>query len=174
VTVKDNWRKQPQAMLLARATAECARMTASDAILGIPYASEELADDGPVSAPPAEVKPARRTAQRAPRPVEPPPEPDLEEPAATEDTDAEDLINEAQSKKLHAQLRELGKGDRDAGLAEVSRILGREVTTTKTLSRFDAGRVLDDLDAQLLARKAPPEPDLDDDWPATVQPPDGA
>lgn len=42
---KDNWRKQPQAMLVARATAECARLVASDAILGIAYTVEELVDD---------------------------------------------------------------------------------------------------------------------------------
>ena len=44
LTDKDNWRKQPRAMLLARATAECARMTAADAILGIAYSAEEIAD----------------------------------------------------------------------------------------------------------------------------------
>lgn len=64
---KENWRKQPTAMLLARATAECARMIASDALLGMPYAVEEL-DDGDVSAagPVEESAPPRRsrTARR--------------------------------------------------------------------------------------------------------------
>ncbi|GAB3251860.1 hypothetical protein [Kineosporia babensis] len=41
---KDNWRKQPGAMLVARATSECARLVAADAILGIPYCAEELED----------------------------------------------------------------------------------------------------------------------------------
>jgi hypothetical protein len=44
LTGKENWQNQPQAMLLARATAECARLIAADAILGIPYAAEELRD----------------------------------------------------------------------------------------------------------------------------------
>lgn len=44
LTGKDNWQNQPQAMLVARATAECARLIASDAILGIPYAAEEISD----------------------------------------------------------------------------------------------------------------------------------
>jgi hypothetical protein len=39
---KDNWKKQPQAMLVARATAELARRIAADALLGIPYAVEEI------------------------------------------------------------------------------------------------------------------------------------
>jgi hypothetical protein len=41
---KDNWKKQPSAMLVARATSECARLIAPDALLGIPYSSEELQD----------------------------------------------------------------------------------------------------------------------------------
>ena len=32
---KDNWKKQPAAMLVARATAECARLIASDVLLGL-------------------------------------------------------------------------------------------------------------------------------------------
>lgn len=41
---KDNWKKQRQAMLVARATGECARRMAADQILGIAYTAEELAD----------------------------------------------------------------------------------------------------------------------------------
>ena len=50
---KDNWQKQPQAMLVARATSEVARLIAADVILGL-YAVEELAD-GVVPAQVAEV-----------------------------------------------------------------------------------------------------------------------
>lgn len=41
---KDNWKKQPGAMLVARATSELARLIGSDAILGIAYSSEEIND----------------------------------------------------------------------------------------------------------------------------------
>lgn len=51
LTGKDNWRKQPEAMLIARATSEIARMVAADALLGIGYSVEELTDQEP--APPA-------------------------------------------------------------------------------------------------------------------------
>lgn len=44
VTNKPNWKNQPQAMLVARATSEIARLIAADAILGVGYSSEELAD----------------------------------------------------------------------------------------------------------------------------------
>lgn len=44
VTNKSNWKSQPQAMLVARCTSELARLIASDAILGVAYSSEEIAD----------------------------------------------------------------------------------------------------------------------------------
>lgn len=43
LTSKDNWQKQPQAMLLARATSEVARLIAADVIMGL-YSAEELSD----------------------------------------------------------------------------------------------------------------------------------
>lgn len=39
---KDQWKKQPKTMLIARATGEICRLTASDALHGMPYAQEEL------------------------------------------------------------------------------------------------------------------------------------
>jgi hypothetical protein len=45
---KDNWKKQPRAMLEARVTSKAARLVASDVLLGIGHSSEELRDgDGP-------------------------------------------------------------------------------------------------------------------------------
>lgn len=42
LTSKDQWKKQPQAMLIARATGEICRLIASDVLHAMPYASEEL------------------------------------------------------------------------------------------------------------------------------------
>lgn len=42
LTVKDQWKKQPQTMLTARATGEICRLVASDVIHAMPYAAEEL------------------------------------------------------------------------------------------------------------------------------------
>jgi hypothetical protein len=63
---KENWRKQPRNMLVARATADVARLVASDAILGVPYTIEELQDgDELVSGEEApETAPPKRTARR--------------------------------------------------------------------------------------------------------------
>ena len=170
LTGKHNWKVQPQAMLVARATAECARLVASDAILGIPYAAEELSDEVLDTATTEEVKPPRRTAQRAARPAAvppPPPEPDFDEPAPADEP--AEPITQPQQRKLHALLREHGLADRDAGLARISEILDATVTSTKDLSKADAMRVIDALEDQ------PPveEPPLDE-WPAVAVPPDAA
>lgn len=42
LTKKGEWQKQPQTMLVARATGELCRLIASDALHGMPYAAEEL------------------------------------------------------------------------------------------------------------------------------------
>jgi hypothetical protein len=73
LTSKDNWQKQPEAMLIARATSEVCRLVAADAILGMAYSIEELQDQG------EEAKP-RRTARKATVPVAVE-APDLEPPA---------------------------------------------------------------------------------------------
>jgi len=39
---KDQWKKQPKTMLIARATGEICRLIASDALHGMPYVAEEL------------------------------------------------------------------------------------------------------------------------------------
>jgi hypothetical protein len=93
---KDNWRKQPQAMLVARATSELCRLVAADVILGIPYSVEELEDGPAVEGAPSEpVKP--RTARRRIQPVpvdmpEPDPTPD---PPVSVEPDEKDLLEMA-------------------------------------------------------------------------------
>jgi hypothetical protein len=142
VTGKDNWRKQPQNMLLARATAECARLVAADAILGIPYSSEELADmDEPIRGE-ITVAPKVTTAEI------------LGTTESVEDSlPPVETINKAQSAKLHALLNEAGLGNRDDGLALLSQLLGRDVDTTKTLTKTEASFCIDSID-QKLARQA--------------------
>jgi hypothetical protein len=79
---RGQWRRNPTAMLVARATAECARWVAADALLGIPYIAEELIDmiEGPAApleltaGPPAEAAPAAKTTRTTRRrtPAAPP------------------------------------------------------------------------------------------------------
>lgn len=52
LTGKDQWRKQPQAMLIARATSEICRLIAADVLFAVPYATEELVDQPVEQTPP--------------------------------------------------------------------------------------------------------------------------
>lgn len=90
LTDKPNWKNQPQAMLVARATSELCRLIASDVLLGLPYSIEELTDETPETATPVARKTVKRqTAPETPAPalealeapvVEAEPEPDAPEP----------------------------------------------------------------------------------------------
>lgn len=98
---KRNWVNNPTAMLVARGTAEVARLVAADVLLGMPYAVEELTDEDPE--PVAEgvahvidkTPKKRRTAQRT-TPAEPP-------PAAPDDvpTEPAEPVAEAEPPPLH-------------------------------------------------------------------------
>lgn len=85
---RKQWKGQPTAMLVARATAECCRMIAADAILGIPYSVEELQDQQPEPAAP-DPAPARTARRRSLPAAKPAPAPTPEagaRPAATATT----------------------------------------------------------------------------------------
>jgi hypothetical protein len=83
---KPNWRQQPIAMLIARATAECARLVAPEVLLGLPYIVEELEDQGgePASEPAENPETPRRTAQRRRRASDAPPPPPTAVPSSAE------------------------------------------------------------------------------------------
>jgi hypothetical protein len=147
LTGKDSWRKQPQAMLVARATSELARLVAADAILGIGYSAEEIADGAGAG---VEV-PTATTAEQTPsgtkrmsrRKVEPPPD---EMPAEPEQVkDATPPLTEAQKKKLHALLGALDVHDRDDRLSLCSNIVGHPLASSADLTKDEASTVIDTL-----------------------------
>ncbi len=65
---RTNWKNQPIAMLIARATSELARLIAADVFLGVPYSIEELEDMYAAPAAGEDAKPKRASSkvQRAP------------------------------------------------------------------------------------------------------------
>jgi len=98
-------------MLVARATAEVCRWIASDAIMGMPYAAEEI-EDQPALAP----SPIGRRLMMA----------DLDEPPAVEEPN---LVTREQQRHMFALWRDLGyDGDesREMRLAITAKILGLE------------------------------------------------
>lgn len=165
---KDNWRKQPGAMLVARATSELARLIASDAILGIGYSSEEVAD-GATDQQTVTVEPAavtsgtRKMSRRKPAPApEPAPEPVVEDDHLDPKSDL--------ARAMFASFNDADITDRDERLAYVSRVVGREVSSSSEMTRSDAHAVLESLTADAEAlRTGVEDPDTDDptlspDW----------
>lgn len=158
LTGKDNWKKQPQAMLVARATSELARLIAADAILGIGYTSEEIRDGldtvneavaGPAPVEDAAAEPgAAPTTKRMGRK----PKPDA----------TPDGITDAQSRKLHASLRDVGMSDRAEALAWISQEVGAEIDSTKDLTKAQASQVIERL-ALMASEPAPADDDHEAD-----------
>lgn len=141
---KDNWKKQPAAMLVARATSELARLVASDAILGIGYSAEEIADGGTVdqqagevTATPAAPTTTRRMSRRRP---------------ATEDGQPE-RDEEGQKRAMFAAFAEAAgfqhdpnsDDGREERLAFVSHVVGRPIESTNDLTWDERSAVIDAL-----------------------------
>jgi hypothetical protein len=174
---KGTWQQHPEAMLVARATAEVCRRIASDAILGLGFAAEERDDPAPVttvqratSPPPPAPAAAPVTVRRALPPHVP--EPDLEEPPAAVPDPAG--VTSAQLKKLGAAMRDRGITDRSDALAFVSDVIGRDVASRNELSRHEASLVIDELERLAADDAAPAAPAVDDPGPSEPPLPDPA
>ena len=141
-TSNKKYSTDPQAMLYARAAADVCRQVAPDALAGLDYAVEEmeLADTPTVTitrteAPPTKAR--RKPVAAAPEPDEPPLEP--------EPTPAAEPRSETQMRKLWATAKDVGMDE--AGFrAWITDCLGREVESTKTLTRDEAARLIDALE----------------------------
>jgi hypothetical protein len=136
-----NYKVHRAAMLTARATAEVCRWIGADAIMGMPYAAEEIADERTIDAAPV----VRRLTAA-----------DLDAPPAepgTIQTDGVEMVGADQHRHMHALWNELGySGDanRDTRLAITAKILGLEqLETSADLTRRQADQVI----AALVERK---------------------
>jgi hypothetical protein len=161
LTTKAQWKQQPAAMLVARATAEVCRWVASDAIMGMPYSAEEVRDEGDGFQP-------RPRAQRvtAAEILGTTDTPDGDTPEAESDR-----LNEHQRRTIFALLGDRGITDRDQRLAGISKVVGREVATMNDLTSDEADHVIAVLRRATI--DAPPAEPVDADWPPAAQPPDG-
>ena len=96
--------------------------------------------------------------KRAPYVVEPlgdaptKPADQLDVPSDAPTEPAGDLISATQSKKMFAQFGELGIKDRDLGLAYMTDVLGREVETSKSLTKQEASQIIESQIADLEAK----------------------
>jgi hypothetical protein len=111
-----NWKTNPAAMLVARATAEVCRWVASDAIMGMPYSAEEIYDQG-LS---VEPRPAPRRVTAADI---------LDEAPAVEAPQPVEPMSDQQRKRMFALWNEVGFGgdeNRDQRLRITAHILQLE------------------------------------------------
>lgn len=166
LTGKDNWQKQPRAMLVARVTSKAARMVASDVILGIGYSSEELLDqreDRHVTyveqtAPAADRMGAILNPQTsAPEPsqadtpdsVADPSSGDVPSSGAELPSDSPLLTNTTKfGKAFYARMAERKFESDQARLEYVVETIGRYVESTKEISEDEARKVMARLDEE--------------------------
>ncbi len=126
LTGKDNWKKQPRNMLVARGQSAMARRIAADALLGIPYSAEEIRDEDPAAMEWRAVQPRVTLAE-----ITGPPE-----------APASDVATAAQLRDLNGLLRENGITKKDLALALYADVTGREVEASKALTSAEATTVI--------------------------------
>lgn len=162
-TSNKKYSSNPQEMLYSKAAAEVARKIAADVLAGMPYSVEDLElEDVPTTT--VTRSTATTKVARKPKSPEPEPEPEQQAPTATspsaepqeppedqsiaEAIDPEpDSITSAQQKKMGALMREAGLVDRAVALAFVGETIGREVASRAELTKAEAGRIIDALEA---------------------------
>jgi hypothetical protein len=135
-----NYRTNRAQMLAARATAEVCRWVGADAIMGMPYAAEEIGD-----LPEYQAAPAVRRLTAA----------DLDAPAAIEQAPVErEMVGDDQRKRMFKLWADLGYGtdaDRETRLTLTARFIGvDQIESSNDLTRAEADTVI----AKLLERKA--------------------
>lgn len=146
---KDNYRKQPGTMLQWRAITAVARLACSEALYGVNYTPDEMFDMRPDE--PQESQTGRDVLQSAIVKVESqlgaeevPPEPEDFTP---------DGITDKQLVALNARATDLGL-TREQKIAGVVATIGREVESTKDLTKDEATKCIKGLNAELRKRDA--------------------
>lgn len=133
-----NYEQNPGAMLVARATAEVCRWVASDAIMGMPYAAEELDSEPSMY---VNAKGVRRLTAA-----------DLDAPAIEQGEQVE-MRTEAQKRRMFKLWADLGYGTPDKRAARLERtanLIGVEsIGSSDELTAEQAGIVIARLEARL-------------------------
>ena len=156
LTSKDGWKKQPTAMLVARATSEICRLVAADAILGIGYTTEEL-NDGATGDPwdtaeqPSEPTPApaaTRTMSRRRATPEPEQEPDndIHDAEEVDDEQPEPKLSARNRGRLFALFTQKGIPEAEQ-LAGIARVIGRTPTHRDAINEDEFALVVHQLES---------------------------
>jgi len=149
LTTKDQWKNQPAAMLIARATSEGCRWIAADAIMGMPYSVEELRDGDGVEEPPQRMLTVADIVDAAPVSA-PPAGMDAFEPMPTN-----------RQKRMFALFNDTVFRERDERLAFISEVVGREIGSSKDIEAAEGGRVIAALENHIAEQSQPAADDED-------------
>lgn len=173
LTANDQYRKNPQNMLMARATAEVCWLIAADALSGIAASVEELESgvEGVEPNPQAEPTPAKRTAKRRPlermegaEPSLPPSQATVErvDPAEAPvsappaDDSAVEMPDQRALAAMFATFNEARITDKDGQLAYIAEEIGRTVGSRKELTAAEVAQITRSLRANVEAAKTAP------------------
>lgn len=173
-TNNKKYETDPQAMLYSKAAAEIARKIAPDVLSGVPFSVEDLElepENQPkttVSRIPASAKVSRASKPAPPEPefdeelaavraYDPPPADDDPKPVRATAERTDEPITPKQLTALNAALTsDLGLTDREDKLAYLSGELGREIESSKEVTKSEAMRLLDGLARDRDAEPAEP------------------
>jgi hypothetical protein len=156
-STNEAYAKTPQDMPYARAAARVCDRVAPDVLMGI-ASVEEIQDEIQATAEVGNghrtVRPRQKTAAIEAT-VEEPPLDDLAEASVEhERVEAEATterpagnVTAAQQRMLHALLRDTNRSDKDVALVFIAGVVGRELESTKELSKAEASAVIEALQA---------------------------
>jgi hypothetical protein len=157
---KDNYKKQIGTMLQWRAITAVARLACPEALYGVAYTPDEIRDyseDGE--------RPQRVTAAEIMGVSKAQPEPDFEPSGMDEfaqPAETGEAITDKQLKILHTLLGKNDLGDRDAGLAYIGGVIGREIGSSKDLTKAEASVCIERLRTLEADSKEPTQAVLDE------------
>lgn len=170
---KDNWKKYPRAMLLARATTELCRMIFPDVLAGISHSIEEIADGGVEDVGPLEHLGAPEVSDA---PAEPAPQTARARRAATSPTTAQEAPVEHVPDRTRGEVPDLPGEAHTAPQDDESDIVDAEIVEPADegipLTPEEAQQEADQQDAEY----APPADETDwddgsDEYPPLDDPP---
>lgn len=169
-TTNKKYDTNPQEMLWAKAASTVARKVAADVLAGVPYSVEDLELDQPVATTTVTRGAARKsTAQRAPlAPVPAADDPGFDDDApqtatadepttepAPEATPSDvDLITDPQMRKMQAGFRDLNLSDRADRIAFTVEFIGRDIDSSKDLTKDEATALIDEIERRVQNRAA--------------------
>jgi hypothetical protein len=167
LTRKSNWQAYAKDMLFARATSRLCRMIFPDVIGGISYTPEDIAEEIATTEVEEPTPVIRRKAVKEVETVEvaeieaPKPQASqvveteaYEPPLSFEDEEIVEvepvaMITEAQLRKLMVQFKALEISSRAQRIAECAAIIGREILSSKEMTKDEASQVIEHFESLL-------------------------